>query len=451
MNYSSSENLFNFWWKGKEEAYKAAFNPEFVKSEKIAEYGNKGSKNIVLIGDSLLSLKLLLKNYENKVDLIYIDPPYNTGNSFNYNDKFKIRKDKSIKVNDKRYFNHSIWLNFIYPRLLLARLLLKDNGLIFVSIDDNEYHHLRMILDEIYGEANYVATLCWINNLKGRQIVGYGPAKTYEYIIVYAKNIKNIDTFKIDIEYLEKIDPLNKVYGSFKYKLMKDEHGYFVIKNQLYNSNSYFNEETRPNLVFNIHYNFNTGEIKFSEIYENIEYKDFIKIPPVKNNDGIHLFRAWRWSREKIIKERHNLLFINHNGIVKIYTKVRDIGKTLLKDIIFIPGNYGKKEISNILGFKMNDYPKPIELIKLILKIVSKDSLILDFFAGTGTTGHAVFELNKMDDGNRSFILIQSDEDVNDNNLKKLFPTIDKICIERLKNVCSKYGYGFVVFKVLKT
>jgi len=214
---------------------------------KTDENGNI-KDNLIIKGNNLLVLHSLKKRFAGKVKLIYIDPPYNTGNDeFKYNDAF----------------NHSIWLVFIKNRLEIARELLKEDGLIFVSIDDNEIHYLKVLMDEIFNRENYLNTFCWVSNLKGRQIAGKGAAKTYEYVLVYAKSkdSKNIGPFEIPVEKAKSLMP--STYKGFDYEVKSDQTGRFVLKNELYNTNSAFNEETRPNLVFNIHYNIKTREFKF--------------------------------------------------------------------------------------------------------------------------------------------------------------------------------------------
>jgi len=358
-------------------------------------------ENLLIKGNNLLALHSLKKQFAGKVKLIYIDPPYNTGNDeFKYNDAF----------------NHSTWLVFMKNRLKIAKELLRDDGLIFVSIDDNEVHYLKVLMDEIFDRENYLNTFCWVNNLKGRQIAGKGAAKTYEYILVYAKNkdSKNIGPFEIPIEKAKSLMPSS--YKGFDYKVKSDQAGKFILKNELYNTNSAFNEETRPNLVFNIHYNFKTKEVKFSNTDQEINFKGFIKIPPKENNDGIHRFHAWRWNKEKILRELSNLEFVKtKNGRVKIFTKIREYKATNLKDIITdITTTKGRYDIKALFDDKKYfNYPKPVELIKIFVSQTGNKDIILDFFAGSGTTAHAVLELNKEDGGNRKFILIEQMDYIN--------------------------------------
>jgi adenine-specific DNA-methyltransferase len=338
------------------------------------------------------ALNTILPKFKEKIQTIYIDPPYNTGSDgFIYKDRYQ----------------HSSWLTMMENRLSLAKELMREDGVIFVSIDDNEVKNLSILMNEIFGMINYLNTFCWVNNLKGRQILKNGAAKTYEHVLTYGKNINNTKVFEIPIKTAQILIPSS--YKGFDYEIETDEQGKFVIKNELYNTNSYFNEETRPNLVFNIHYNFETQEIRFSEIDEDIDYAGFVKIPPKKNNDGIHKFHAWRWSKEEIIRRKSDLKFVKTKDGVKIFTKVREFDKTMLKDIISdIPTTQGTNEIRNLFGNKIfSSYPKPTYLIKILLYQSKEDSIILDFFAGSGTTAHAVMKLNKGDVRKRKFILVE--------------------------------------------
>lgn len=382
--------------------------------------------NLIIKGNNLLALHSLKKRFAGRVKLIYIDPPYNTGNDeFKYNDAF----------------NHSSWLAFLKNRLEIARKLLKEDGLIFVSIDDNELHYLKVLMDEVFDRENYLNTFCWISNLKGRQISGKGAAKTYEYILVYAKdkNSKNIGPFEISVEKAKALMPSS--YKGFNYEIQSDKSGTFILKNELYNTNSSFNEETRPNLVFNIHYNFKTEEVKFSDVDQDVDYEGFIKIPPKKNNDGVHRFHAWRWNKDKILNEVDNLEFVKTKDGAKIFTKIREYDATNLKDIITdITTTKGTHDIKALFdGKKYFNYPKPVDLIKIFVSQTGSEDIILDFFSGSGTTAQAVLELNKEDGGNRQFILCEQ------------LDYVDTVTVPRVKNVIKKLGNGdFVYLELMK-
>jgi adenine-specific DNA-methyltransferase len=463
---------FGFTWAGKNNAIKNVLIPSKATLVPAPDEGIKfdESQNLFIEGDNLEVLKLLQKAYFEKVKMIYIDPPYNTGGDFVYKDNFaapvknyleqtgQVDSDGNRLSTNKEANGrfHSDWLSMMYPRLKLAWNLLRDDGVIFVSIDDHEAAHLRLLLNEIFGEECYLNTFVWVNNLKGRQIAGSGAAKTYEFVYAYAKNIEQVEGFEAPIEYLKSLMPSS--YKGFDYELESDEDGEFVVKNELYNTNSAFNEETRPNLVFNIFYNPKTKEVRFTNIDEaDIRENGFVKIPPRKNNDGVHRFHAWRWSRQKIENETNDLKFVESDGGMKVFTKIREHANTNLKDIISdISTTVGGSEVKNIFdGKKYFDYPKPIDLIRLFVSQTQEDDVILDFFAGSGTTAHAVMAQNAQDNSNRKWICVQLPEKTDESSeaYKAGFKTIASLAIERIRRAVKELGNndGFKVFKLAES
>ena len=427
---------------------------------------NKNSENLYIIGDNLDALKHLLKSYSKKVKCIYIDPPYNTGSDgFVYPDNFKfdsatlsnkmgIDEEEAERIIDMRgKSTHSAWLTFMYPRLVLARELLSDDGVIFISIDDNEHANLKLICDEIFGEENFVNNFTWLNNLTGRQISGIGAAKTNEPILVYSKSKESASTFNIDITFAKKYMP--DAYKGFNFTIEEDNYGKYKKGDTLYNHNRKFNEETRRNLVYSIYYD----EINNSFHPENpdLDKTNLIEILPHKNNDGIHKFHAWRWSKEKVINEQYNLIAEKKsNGEYEIYTKNRNYNQTTLKDIITNISN-GDNEISSLFETKVFEYPKSTLLLSTLLGTMD-NSLILDFFSGSATTAHAVMKLNAEDGGNRKYILVQLPEEIEESKpaFKAGYKTIDEIGRERIKRAAKKIkedtnadiDYGFKVVKL---
>ena len=375
--------------------------------------------NLIIHGDNLHALKALFSHYAGRIDCIYIDPPYNTGNEgWIYNDNMNSPlmqewlQGKS-PVDGEDLAHHDKWLCMMWPRLQLLKELLAEDGVIFVSIDDNEQHRLRMMMDEIFGEGNCVNSLVWVNNMKGRQIGNHGAAKTHETILAYAKDIESVNAWHISVRESRKMP---SAYNIQDREVLKDEHGHFVIKNELHNTNNAFNEETRRNLVFVIHYNPKTKQIKFSEVTEQKTHPGFVQIRPRANSNGKQKYLAWRWSQKKILAETHNLHFVqcdDPHRPYRVYTKVRHLDVTLFKDLITNISSGGgtlKK-----LGL---DFPnsKPMEMIKLLIGVATKpDSIILDSFAGSGTTAHAVLALNREDGGNRRFILVECEDTIADN------------------------------------
>lgn len=439
---------YKFEWKGKAECLRLAQKRSTGTLRPCPEESVNWdtTKNLYIEGDNLEVLKLLQTAYYRKVKMIYIDPPYNTGNDFVYEDDFadplaryKEVTQQTTKSNPEtmgRY--HTNWLNMMYPRLRLAANLLRDDGVIFISIDDNEVTNLRKICDEVFGEENFVNQFAWINNITGRQISGKGAVKTYEHIVVYAKNISEISEFFVDVNLAKQSMP--DTYKGFKKEIRVDEYGEYAIGDTLYNHNRIFNEETRPNLVFSIFYNPDTKEITTGNIGER---KDgYVELLPHKNGDGFHKYHAWRWSKQKIQNESHDLIILpTSNGGYEIYTKTRDFNKTLLKDTITNISN-GDKEIKELFdGRKYFNYPKSTDLLKIILNSTQyNDDIILDFFSGSATTAHAVMQLNAEDGGNRQFIMVQLPEvcDEKSEAYKAGYKNICEIGKERIRRAGKK-------------
>lgn len=475
------QTYYKFTWNGKEEARAYARIPSMgtlrpcveESSGKDGTPGKFDSENLYIEGDNLEVLKLLQGAYHKKVKMIYIDPPYNTGKDFVYPDNFRdsIGNYKSLtgqtdeegaatRANPEtsgRY--HTDWLNMMYPRLILARSLLSDDGVIFISIDDNEFSNLKKICDDVFGEDNYLNQFAWVVNITGRQISGSGAAKTWESILVYAKNIDNVDLLSIDIAFAKEKMP--DAYKGFDKDIRKDARGDFAVGDTLYNHNRKFNEETRRNLVFSIFYNPKTEEIIPGDIGEK---KDgFIEIPPHKNGDGIHKYHAWRWSRQKIESESYDLIVQQApSGKYEVYTRIRDFSNTTLKDLITNISN-GDSEVQSLFdGKKYFDYPKSVNLlITLLGSMIDKDATILDFFSGSATTAHAVMQLNAEDGGHRKFIMVQLPEVCEEGTeaAKAGYKNICEIGKERIRRTARKIreenslttqnqDLGFKVFKL---
>lgn len=400
--------------------------------------------NVLISGDNFHSLSVLNYTHKEKIDIIYIDPPYNTGNKdFIYNDKFVVQEDG---------YRHSKWLNFMSKRIRLARDLLKETGTIFISIDDNEQAQLKLLCDKVFGSINCLGILPTIMNLKGNQDQ-FGFAGTHEYTLAYAKNksLCELGQFNIDDDEIEK-------------EWEQDEIGYFKKGATLRATGVDSDREKRPYMFYpvlikNDEVSMITEE-EYSKIYDSSS-KEFddnyldnlvskyssegydVLLP--KNPNGT--YGRWRWGFQSMINNKNEIIINNTNGI-SLYKKQRPtIGdiptkkpKSLLYKAEYSSGN-GTSQLEKILGSKKFDNPKPVELIKDLIRIGSqnKDSLVLDFFAGSGTTGQAVMELNKEDGGNRKFILCTN----NENNI------FDEVTYPRLKTVItgvrtdgSKYSNG---------
>ena len=308
---------------------------------------------------------------------------------------------------------HSDWLNFIYPRLFLARSLLNDDGVIFISIDDHEVHHLRMIMDEIFGEENFVANFIMRQNLAGKQDAKF-IAFEHDYVVCYSKNINDV---KVN-------------------RKISEAEG-FDFEDEFVNERGKF----RLNKL-------DRGSIHYSE---GLDY-------PVTAPDGSEICPGgdpadkrwtWRWSRDKVKWGIGNGFIVFkevRNGQWSVYYKEYELvdnkgnprERTNPFDTFILEAynEKGNTDVSNLFENRVFEYPKPVDLIKYLLKIASDEkSVIMDFFAGSGTTGHAIWDLNKEDGGNRKFILLQLDEEVLNENIKKELPTVADICIERLRRI----------------
>lgn len=418
-------------WEDRVENVKEELKCQFVSLKENTEKAilNKDVEgtNILIEGDNLESLMALQYTHKNSFDVIAVDPPYNAGGDFVYNDT-RINKD------DK--WRHSAWLSFMSKRLELAKELLKEDGIITLNIDGNECAQLKLLCDEIFGESNFVTKFVWVNNARGRSTDKF-IAGTYEEVLMYAKNIKEL---KVSME-LE-VDE-NKLK---KYKF-KDEYSLYKKGDALFNNNSIFNIETRPNLTYSIYVNKKTNEYicvdEKTEVdgvvvlpEENLMGDDYIKvIPPIRSTNGKR--GCWRWSMEKFNREAKRELMFEYNtkGVPMFYSKNRldesnqkwNKYKNIITDI---PGSSGTKQLVSIMNNKVFDHPKPTTLIKRLIGLhPNKNALVLDFFAGSGTTGHAVLELNKEDGGNRRFVLCTN----NENNI------CEEVTYERLNRVINGY------------
>jgi len=440
-NTDISKESYSLEWLGKTYARVLTHEPvrSFVKEyiEWNTKEGNKTSQNLLIKGDNLEILKHMVNAYSESIKMIYIDPPYNTGNDgFVYQDNRKftpkelsklagieIEKAKRILefVNSKSN-SHSAWLTFMYPRLYIARYLLKDDGVIFVSIDDNESAQLRLLMDEIFGEENFIAQLTAVTNLKGNNDE-FGFASTHEYIIVYAKNKTQtvLNQFNISKDDLE------------KWKL--DEIGFYKQGANLKATGTNAPREKRPNLYYPIFIDSNDNIYVTEDNNPPKEYQGKLTIL-YPMTDGKEM--SWRWNKEKVKKESHNLI-VSRNGNIGIYKKQRptlgELPSKKPKTIFYKPeyssGN-GTAQIKKLLGDKYFDNPKPIELVKDLVSIgANKKDIILDFFAGSGTTGDAVMQLNAEDEGDRKYILIQLPEPIDPKKNKTAYEFVkNELCVE---------------------
>lgn len=379
--------------------------------------------HILIEGDNYFALKHL-KRIGQKVDLIYIDPPYNTGKEFTYNDKL-IREDDSFK--------HSYWLSFMKKRLKLAKELLSKQGAIFISIDDNEQAYLKVLMDEIFGESNFISNLVWLK--KNAQNDANNFQKNYEYILVYSNKFsKNLITSNVKINNKMGSGIGLTIGGGFKSKSLKHhkDTGQTI----------YWNKQTSQ-IKVEKDYDFEkiiTGSEEISEIYQdnqNLIENGYIPIrPPRFEFDGKLNLGRWTWGVEKMIENIDNLMISEKNNKIIVMRKDNREHSILPFNnyIDDVPSSKGTKELNEISDINFSN-PKSVHLLKKIIQFINVENpVILDFFTGSGTTGQAVMELNKLDNKKRRFIGITLGKEKSELNI------CEKIAYERLHRINEGFG-----------
>ena len=442
-------------WAGKSDAFRILQSPTTATlvpcKEESVNFDN--TENIFIEGENLEVLKILQKSYFGKIKMIYIDPPYNTGNdTFIYPDKFSETREEYLeRIGDKDETGfmtreglfrknskdsghyHSNWLSMMYPRLFLARNLLREDGVIFVSIDDNEAHNLRLLMNEVFGEENFVANIVWKHTQQSKNDELHF-SRHYNFVMVFTKAITYLHTFRFS-----RSENDNKNYSNPD----NDPKG-----------------KWRSGDVRSPHY-------RKTLCYDIVSPNGKVITPPLN---------GWRWSKEEIGKK------ITHGEIIFNETETKIIRKIYLAnqegrtpENIWIGEEYGttrsaNSELKTLFDGKAPfDTPKPKELIMKMMQLnyLEKDYILLDFFSGSCTTVHAVFGLNKEDGGNRKFICVQLPEicDEKSEAFKAGYKTIADIGKERIRRVIkkikkeqdgrldldgiiSKQDLGFKVFKL---
>lgn len=359
--------------------------------------------SIFIEGDNYPVLQLMQKSYSNKINLIYIDPPYNTGNTFTYSDDFSLGED-----------THSAWLSFMNRRLKLARDLLKNDGCIFIAIDQSELYTLKLLCDQIFGEDNFVNDFMWLHG-KGKKDTWSRTLQ--QHTLCYAKNKKDLQSFE-EIEYTN-----------------------WATKNA--------DNDSRGNWF--------SGSISFTENRSNPKHRNYYSI---SSPTGIIWTRQWMKSREEMEKliEENKIYFgpaPDYSSVPRIKVFNGEAESVIPRNIIDCVDStrQSQKHLDELLGEKgIFDNPKPVDLISHLIEItkMDKNALIMDFFAGSGTTFEAVAELNKKDGGNRKCILVQKPEIIN--QLKKKssnFNTISQICKTRITKVAEKNDLKIDCFSLI--
>ena len=390
---------------------------------------DNGSENMIIRGDNLEALKALLPRYEGRVKCIYIDPPYNTGNEgWVYNDNVndpKIKKwlGEVVGKEGEDLTRHDKWLCMMYPRLKLLQKLLADDGVIFVSLDFHEQPFMRLIMDEILGASNYVSEIACVNKPSGRSDDKY-IATAHESIIVYRKS---------PLLTLGGFEPEEKITKRYN---KRDTDGRLYREEDLRKRGTHDERTDRPNLFYPFFFNQETGELIVGGNDEKTP-DGFIRIEPMKSKD---VQGTWRWGQDTANAQKtyiHPRYMPNKQQWSLFeweYLDERGAAKpTTLWDFKDVNSERGTEVFIKYLGFKKEDFPnpKPVGTIQRILQIATAgDDIILDSFAGSGTTAHAVLNMNKADGGHRKFILVE------------MMDYADSITAERVKRVIRGYGEG---------
>lgn len=491
-----SKEKYQLTWPGKKEAILNANTP--TKNtlrpirEKSVDFDN--TENIYIEGDNLEALKILQESYLNKIKCIYIDPPYNTGNDFIYNDNFKKDSDDELlesgqidadgnrlisnNISNGRF--HSDWLSMMYSRIKLARNLLTNDGVIFISIGDDEVSNLEKMCDEIFGQNSKLAVI--VQEKGNAQNDATNVQNNHDYILIYQKNKKYSNGKEISSIY-EKNEEITEV--------IKEYDKFYYIGSSITTGGEGGTLNHRPNLGYTIYYNPKTKDKIAIEDYnkelakvsnnEDDIYKDdisllnngYVKIrPPKKGN----LLGVWTWSIDKFNSENNKILikktnqgysvrkkeYVDNNSVYEENNKffIKFTKNKNLRSVWSYNSASGTSVLNGLLGNRVFDNPKNLDMIEYILDIsnLKDDDVVLDFFSGSATTAHAVMQLNAKDGGYRKFILIQLPEKCEEKSeiYRNGYKTICDIGEERIRRASKKIkdetnaniDYGFRVYKI---
>ncbi|CAM3788658.1 site-specific DNA-methyltransferase [Flavobacterium gelidilacus] len=495
---------YEFRWFGKSQAKRNAFTPSnaTLVYDEERSVNPDTSENLIIEGENLEVLKLLSGSYREKIKCIYIDPPYNKDKDFVYSDVFSQDKksywedleviENGVKIDtnsetDGRF--HSNWLNMMYSRLLIARQLLKNDGVIFISLDNNEIHHLRKLCDEVFGEENFIECITWNKRIPKND---KGIGNIHEYILVYVKDVTLKHEFTMRKDGIDDIEKLRLKLQKTKTPLSEAE---IQIK-KLYKKKDYDRGITLYNSL-SLDYRL-WGKINMSWPNADTFGPTYDVLHPKTNKVVKVPDRGWRWKLDSI-EEAAGLVDGSYKSIVELHdgsflcgkiwfskdentqpssvTYLDEVESFLLRSILSSKSD-GGIELEKIFdGKSFFSYPKPSSLIQMLLNSVktSETDIFLDFFAGSGTTGQSVFQLNQESDSNKKFILVQMPEAMSEKSeaYKAGYKKISDITIERNKRVINKIvqdrktqqpdlfasdkkeealkGLGFKVFKLQKS
>lgn len=446
------KHKFGLVWENKPDKHVSELQvqiPLLVEHKNRAvQTGNDSADHILISGDNAHALTALADTHQGKIDVIYIDPPYNTGNKdFIYNDDFLDRED---------VYRHSKWLSFMDYRLRLAHQLLADDGVLFVSIDDHEQAHLKLLLDDIFGPSNFLSTMVWNKNNTKNDASNF--QRNHEYIHVYGKS-SAVRLFRMSAE---------------KRKVIKDDRGFYIREGLTMGGGRGGTLNGRPNLGYTLYYNPETGDIK-PVMDQNLELARVSNDPTVVYQTRQDLVGAgyevvrprpngdklgcWKWGFEKMQSDLYKVFFTPAaHGYTAAYKRYQDSSKVTqengaywlshvvernIRSVVDFPNGEGVRTLRQIFGSKPFDYPKSVAMMKYLVEITQKpDAVILDFFAGSGTTAHAVAELNAEDGGSRQCILVTDAGKVDSASSVSQVNIAQDITYERVKRVLTGLGWA---------
>lgn len=445
---------YDFTWNGKAKAFFEAATPstKTLRPQPEESVNFENTENLFITGDNLEALKLLQESYLGKIDFIYIDPPYNTGKDFVYHDNFS----KSVKEADEAEGNvdedgnrlvknersagrfHSDWLSMMYPRLKLARNLLADDAVIFISIDENEVANLTLMMDEIFGESNFVTNFVW-EKKKKPSFLNANIGNKFEYILCYAKDRSNSKAFSVETTTKGKKYPFNNA-GNSPQELIFPPHSvkFTSMGDQLVSAQD-----------------MSAGNIK-------TELLNDFSIVNGTNEQEIHLYGEWRYSQQKLnelVNEGSEITISSipfRPNLTKSGGEIKKMHNLLTKEQYDVGMNEdATDEFTKLMGGNYFDYAKPTKLIKTLIKSYTYDNdnaVVLDFFVGSGTTAESVMQLNNEDGGSRKYIVATLDEAISDDNPAKQdgYDSIDQIARERIRRASDllEDKSGFRVLKI---
>lgn len=446
---------YQFTWPDKRAAVRLANAPTTMTlrpcKEESLNFDN--TQNVYIEGDNLEVLKILQETYLKKIDVIYIDPPYNTGKNLIYKNDFSIGCDDYL-YNSGQYdiegnrlvLNsesngrfHTDWLNMIYTRLKVAKNLLSDKGIIVVTIDDYEIETITMLMNEIFGEANHLATIVIKNNPSGRSTVS-GASISHEYALFYGANEQvKLGRLPRNDKQIARYKERDEV-GPFEWVNFRKHGGY---------------KEDAPTMFYPIYIksdgsSFRIPKMKWNndsneyDVLDDIKSDEFLSYPIDENGRS----RRWKWSLERALKESNDMcirLDRDKKPAVYIKSRMKEEGMlplTVWDDKLYSSTEYGTNYLISLLGKRYFDYPKSIYAVIDCLRVAdcSDNSLVLDFFSGSATTAHAVMKLNEEDGGNRKFIMVQLPEKTDESSeaYKDGYKNICEIGKERIRRAGKK-------------